>query len=76
MPDAQFETELRKAVGATVGDVMTREPPVCKEDDTLERVAELYERYFGAPTAEKLSEVASPPGPASGRGRPPHKVGR
>ena len=36
---ARFETELRKAVGATVGDVMTREPPVCKEDDTLERVA-------------------------------------
>ena len=56
--------------------VRIRDDKPVEEIDTLERVAELYERYFGAPTAEKLSEVASPPGPASGRGRPPHKVER
>ena len=56
--------------------VRIRDDKPVEEIDTLERVAELYERYFGAPTAEKLSEVASPPGPARGRGRPPHKVGR
>ncbi|OLC26180.1 MAG: hypothetical protein AUG06_02710 [Actinobacteria bacterium 13_1_20CM_2_65_11] len=56
--------------------VRIRDDKPVEEIDTLERVAELYERYFGAPTAEKLSEVASPPGPASGRGRPPHKVRR
>src|SRR2546427_1103403 len=56
--------------------VRIRDDKPVEEIDTLERVAELYERYFGAPTAEKLSEVASPPGPPSGRGRPPHKVRR
>lgn len=42
---ARFEEELRKAVGATVGDVMDRRPPVCGPDDTLEAVATvLHER--------------------------------
>lgn len=42
---ARFETELRKAVGATVGDVMTPDPPVCNEDETLERVATLMHEH-------------------------------
>jgi CBS domain-containing protein len=37
----EFEDELRKAVGATVGQVMDADPEVCGEDDTLERVATL-----------------------------------
>ena len=43
LPSSQhkFENELRKAVGATVGDVMSREPTMCREDDTLEQVATL-----------------------------------
>jgi len=40
-----FETDLRKAVGATVADVMDTEPPTCRPDDTLESVATvLHER--------------------------------
>lgn len=35
----KFEQELRKAVGAKVGDVMTREVTSCSPDDTLERAA-------------------------------------
>ena len=35
----RFEKELRKAVGATVGDVMDPDPPACTEDDNLETVA-------------------------------------
>lgn len=35
----KFEAELRKAVGATVEDVMTEKPHTCSEDDTLERAA-------------------------------------
>jgi predicted transcriptional regulator len=35
----RFEEDLRRAVGATVGDVMNKEPLVCDEDDTLEQVA-------------------------------------
>lgn len=35
----RFESELRKAVGAKVADVMTADPPVCSEDDTVEQVA-------------------------------------
>ncbi len=38
--------------------VRIRDDKPVDEIDTLERVAELYERYFGANTAEKLSEVA------------------
>ncbi len=34
-----FEEELRKAVGATVGDVMDADAPTCRPDDTLESVA-------------------------------------
>ena len=41
LPSSQhrFEDDLRKAVGATVGDVMNVNPVVCEEDDTLEQVA-------------------------------------
>jgi CBS domain-containing protein len=34
-----FESDLKKAVGATVADVMDTEPPTCRPDDTLESVA-------------------------------------
>ena len=34
-----FEADLRKAVGATVADVMDAEAPTCRPDDTLETVA-------------------------------------
>ena len=34
-----FESDLRKAVGATVADVMDAEAPICRPDDTLESVA-------------------------------------
>ena len=37
----QFEEDLRRAVGATVGDVMHRDVITCSEDDTLERAATL-----------------------------------
>jgi CBS domain-containing protein len=36
---AHFEADLRKAVGATVGDVMDADPAICGPDDTLEQVA-------------------------------------
>jgi CBS domain-containing protein len=41
LPSSQrhFEEDLRKAVGATVADVMDANAPVCSEDDTLEDVA-------------------------------------
>jgi DNA ligase-1 len=38
--------------------VRIRDDKPVDEIDTLQRVEELYERYFGARTAEKLSEVA------------------
>src|SRR5712691_11198003 len=38
--------------------VRIRDDKPVEEIDTLERVRELYERYFGAQTVEKLSEVA------------------
>src|SRR5712664_284054 len=46
--------------------VRIRDDKPVEEIDTLERVAELYERYFGGPTNEPLSEVAeaSAPTPA------------
>jgi ATP-dependent DNA ligase I len=61
--------------------VRIRDDKPVEEIDTLERVAELYERYFGGPTNEPLSEVAEAiaptrPRPRGGRGRPPHEVGR
>jgi CBS domain-containing protein len=34
-----FESDLRKAVGATVADVMDVDAPTCRPDDTLENVA-------------------------------------
>jgi CBS domain-containing protein len=34
-----FEDDLRKAVGATVAEVMSRDPITCRPDDTLEAVA-------------------------------------
>ena len=34
-----FEADLRKAVGAFVGDVMDADAPTCRPDDTLETVA-------------------------------------
>jgi CBS domain-containing protein len=37
----EFEEELRKAVGRTVGEVMDADPIVVSEDDTLEQVATL-----------------------------------
>jgi CBS domain-containing protein len=36
-----FEEELRRAVGATVGEVMNADVVTCSEDDTLERAATL-----------------------------------
>ncbi len=42
---SRFESDLRKAVGATVADVMDADPPTCSEGDTLETVATvLHER--------------------------------
>ena len=41
----RFERELRKAVGASVGDVMTSPPVTCAPDDTLERVATLLHEH-------------------------------
>ncbi|MBN2404458.1 MAG: CBS domain-containing protein [Coriobacteriia bacterium] len=38
---ARFESELKKAVGATVGDVMTEKPIVVQVDTTVEDVATL-----------------------------------
>ncbi|GAV30738.1 uncharacterized protein YlbB [Coriobacteriaceae bacterium EMTCatB1] len=38
---ARFETELKKAVGATVGDVMTRKPVTVSADAPVEDVATL-----------------------------------
>jgi len=35
----RFDEEVRKAVGATVGDVMTPNPETCSDDDTVEEVA-------------------------------------
>ena len=34
-----FESDLRKAVGATVADVMDADAPTCRPEDTLETVA-------------------------------------
>ncbi|MGK2957655.1 MAG: CBS domain-containing protein [Acidimicrobiales bacterium] len=42
----RFEEELRRAVGATVGEVMQPKVITCAEDDTLERAATLmHERH-------------------------------
>jgi CBS domain-containing protein len=36
---SRFDKEVRKAVGATVGDVMSENPETCGEDSTVEEVA-------------------------------------
>src|SRR5205807_7674011 len=36
---SRLDKEVRKAVGATVGEVMTSNPQMCGEDDTLEQAA-------------------------------------
>jgi CBS domain-containing protein len=41
----KFEHELRKAVGASVGDVMTEHVESCSPDDTLERAATLMHEH-------------------------------
>jgi CBS domain-containing protein len=41
----RFEEELRKAVGASVGDVMTSPATTCSPDDTLERAATLMHEH-------------------------------
>lgn len=41
----RFEADLRRAVGATVGDVMHVEPVSCADDDTLERAATLMHQH-------------------------------
>ena len=59
--------------------VRIRDDKPVEEIDTLERVEELYEHYFGGEAEAALSEVAAtptPPGAPSGRGGPPHKAGR
>src|SRR5438309_8237461 len=61
--------------------VRIRDDKPVDEIDTLDRVSELYERYFGERSEAPLSEIAEvkPPtrsGPLSGPDRPPHKVGR
>src|SRR4051795_10694992 len=40
-----FEEELRRAVGATVADVMERDVVTCTADDTLERAATLMHEH-------------------------------
>jgi DNA ligase-1 len=61
--------------------VRIRDDKPVDEVDTLDRVAELYERYFGETTVPALGEIAevdSPiqPGPRSAPPRPPHRVER
>jgi len=41
----RFEQELRKAVGAFVGDVMTTPAVTCSPDDTLESVATIMHEH-------------------------------
>jgi CBS domain-containing protein len=41
----KFEEDLRKAVGAKVGDVMAKEPITCGPDDPLERAATLMHEH-------------------------------
>ena len=68
--------------------VHIRDDKPVEEIDTLDRVEELYERYFGSKTEAALSEVAEtepPPAPSArgpqrsprrGRGGPPQRLGR
>jgi DNA ligase-1 len=61
--------------------VRIRDDKPVDEIDTVDRVAELYDRYFGeksVPSLSEVAEVAAPtrPGPRGGPGRPSHEVGR
>lgn len=40
-----FEEELRRALGSKVSDVMSTEPLVCADDDTIERAATLMHEH-------------------------------
>jgi len=42
---SRFDKEVRKAVGSTVGDVMSENPKTCGEDDTLEQVATVLHEH-------------------------------
>jgi CBS domain-containing protein len=41
----KFEEDLRRAVAANVGDVMSDEPVTCAEEDTIERAATLLHEH-------------------------------
>jgi DNA ligase 1 len=61
--------------------VRIRDDKPVDEIDTLDRVSELYERYFGQKSEPALSEVAevdppTRPGPRGGPGRPPQQERR
>ena len=45
---AHFERDLRKAVAATVSDVMDADAPTCRPDDTLETVATVLHEGGGS----------------------------
>src|SRR5437660_12026753 len=45
---AHFERDLRKAVAATVGEVMDADPSTCGPDDTLETVATMLHDQGGS----------------------------
>jgi CBS domain-containing protein len=40
-----FEEELRRALGSKVSDVMSTEPLVCNDDDTIERAATIMHEH-------------------------------
>jgi CBS domain-containing protein len=40
-----FEEELRRALGSKVSDVMSSEPLVCEDDDTIERAATIMHEH-------------------------------
>jgi len=42
---SRFDKEVRKAVGATVADVMTENPKTCGEDATVEEVATILHEH-------------------------------
>jgi CBS domain-containing protein len=41
----RFDEEVRKAVGSTVGEVMTKNPETCTEDATVEEVATVLHEH-------------------------------
>ena len=42
---SRFDKEVRKAVGATVGEVMSENPETCGEDETVEQVATVLHEH-------------------------------